>query len=234
MKELKAGDAGVVKNLEVDNYKNIKPDGIMSVNDAKEFWNNEFNIMSGSPNEAEFGGKYNTYQERLNRTMQDNTVYGKYEGERGESKFVPSEETEGGKACKDKLAEYGKDGIEYKNAEPDFSECSEATVKINNMTENRFDYVDSDGNLQAGNFSQADRKCAEQWNSQEKDGKNDWTARDIADYRYENKLTWHERCDTYSMDLVPREIHSYIKHLGGVSECKVRDAVSDIGGEFDE
>ncbi len=71
-------------------------------------------------------------------------------------------------ACKEKLAEYGKDGIEYKNLEPDFSEVSEGTVKIDNMTEHRDDYYDENGELQSGNFSQADAKLAKQWNEQQK------------------------------------------------------------------
>ncbi len=69
---------------------------------------------------------------------------------------------------KKKLAEYGKDGIEYKNLEPDFSEVSEGTVKIDNMTEHRDDYYDENGELQPGNFSQADAKLAEKWNEQQK------------------------------------------------------------------
>lgn len=47
------------------------------------------------------------------------------------------------------------------------------------------------------------------------------------------QCSWHERCDTKTMDLVPYDIHSYCKHLGGVSECKARDSVND-GGGFDE
>ena len=35
-------------------------------------------------------------------------------------------------------------------------------------------------------------------------------------------------------DLVPTEVNDYFGHLGGVAECKKRDAAQDIGGEFDE
>ena len=147
---------------------------------------------------------------------------GYFEDKRGESKFIPSEDNDEGKACKEKLKEYGLDGIEYKNLEPDFSECSEATVKIDNMTENR-----------PKNFSQADKKAAELWNKQKRDNRTDWTEEKVHDYRHENKLSWHERCDTQTMDLVPREIHEYCKYLGGVSECRVRDN-TNAGGGFDE
>ena len=102
------------------------------------------------------------------------------------------------------------------------------------MTANRNDYQE-DGEWKAGNFSQADAKLAEQWNTQGKDGRTDWTDKDVYNFRKdsEQKYTWHERCDTKTMDLVPSDIHQCCKHLGGVSECKVRDAQNN-GGEFDE
>ena len=89
--------------------------------------------------------------------------------------------------------------------------------------------------LQPGNFSQADAKLAEKWNEQQKDGRTDWTDEDVYEWRHDpaHQCSWHERCDTKTMDLVPYDIHSYCKHLGGVSECKARDSVND-GGGFDE
>ncbi|MBO5177164.1 MAG: HNH endonuclease [Lachnospiraceae bacterium] len=186
--------------------------------------------------EAEFGETrehYNTYDDRIAHTPKENSVLGSWEGDRGESKFVPNPETEAGRAALEKLKEKDMDGVEYKNAEPDFSKCAESTVEIDDMTQNRDDYYDKDGNLKQGNFTQADIKCAEKWNAEAKDGRTDWTARSVSDWRHENMCSWHERCDTKTMDLVPYDIHSQCKHLGGVSECKVRDAV-DIGGDFDE
>ena len=61
------------------------------------------------------------------------------------------------------------------------------------------------------------------------------TLRDVYEWRHDpaHQCSWHERCDTKTMDLVPYDIHSYCKHLGGVSECKARDSVND-GGGFDE
>ena len=35
-------------------------------------------------------------------------------------------------------------------------------------------------------------------------------------------------------DLVPTEVNDYFGHLGGVAECKKRDAAQDAGGDFDE
>lgn len=43
-------------------------------------------------------------------------------------------------------------------------------------------------------------------------------AGDIADYREEYKLTWHELNDVKTMQLVPSEINGKFGHLGGVGE----------------
>ena len=177
-------------------------------------------------------GYYSDYKTRMDQTPKDGER-GHWEGERGESKYVPSDQTDAGKDAKDKLEEKGMDGIEYKDAEPDFSECAEATVEIDNMTEHRYDYYDAKGNYTSGNFSQADAKCAEKWNESQRDGRTDWKAEDVRDWRRENNYSWHERCDTRTMDLVSYDIHSFFGHYGGCAECRGRDA-ADIGGGFDE
>lgn len=84
-----------------------------------------------------------------------------------------------------------------------------------------------------GNFEQCDQKCAEKCNNEAKDGRTDCTARDVATYRDKNKPSWHECNDMKTCELVPKSIHSACTHLGGVSECKKRDAI-DTGGIFDE
>ncbi len=210
MFEIKSHEIAEVKNPQAENFKQIKPESEISPMEAKSFWEGETE-------------HYNSYQTRLDHTPQKDSVDGHWDGERGESKFIPDENTDRGKAAAEKLKESGLDGIKYNNAEPDFSPISEATVKIENMTE----YRDS-------NFAQADIKCAEKWNNEAKDNHTDWTASEVRDWRKENNFSWHERCDTETMDLVPREVHSVCKHLGGVSECKVRDAIGNIGGGFDE
>ncbi len=218
----------------MENFQRIQPDSDMTAIDARDFWDTKFNEMEKFQilDDGEFGGKYNTYEKRLSCVPADEAK-GHWEGDRGESKYVPSEEV--GKECKEKLAEYDLDGIEYKNLEPDFSKCSEATVQIEDMDEHRWDYYDDNGEEQLGNFSKADEKAAQLWNEQKRDNRTDWTAEDVYDMRNdpEHHYTWHERCDTKTMDLVPTEIHSYCTHLGGVSECKARDSVN-VGGEFDE
>ena len=158
-----------------------------------------------------------SYEERLQQTPKEGTERGEWEGERGESKFIPNDEK-----VKEILSKYGLDGITYKDGIPDFSECAESTVEIDNMSENR-----------AENFRQCDEKCAEQWNKEGRDGRTDWTARDVKKWREENGYSWHERNDMKTCDLVPTKVNDYFGHLGGVSECKKRDA-KESGGEFDE
>ena len=230
IKEIVSAESTEVKVLETGGIKDIKPQTEMSQQERNNFWNDVFSHQKSDVKGDEY---FNSYEDRLSYTPKENSDLGEWSGNRGESKFKPTEDTPEGKAALDKLSEKGLDGIEYKNAEPDFSKCAEATVEIDNMTEHRYDYPDSDGTMMQGNFTQADIKCAEKWNSAEKDGKTNWTARDVNDWRHENKCSWHERCDTQTMDLVPSDIHRQCKHLGGVSECKVRDLI-DAGGGFDE
>ncbi len=175
-----------------------------------------------------FGGKYNSYKDRIDGTSKESAILGRYDGERGESKYIPSDRNAEGIVVIGILKKYGVDGIEYRNGEPDFEVCAEFVVKIKHMTEFREDHH---GEL--GNFSQADIECAKLWNLEERDGRKDWKPRDVFNYRKANGLTWHEKCDTETMVMVRSEINAYFKHVGGCSECRRRDASADEGG-FDE
>lgn len=238
MSEIKPNDINEVPQPNLENH--IMPENGMTLQEAKSLWEKEFQDLKNNNTEIgdekdvtdyEWGGKYTTFEERVNQTPKDGER-GKFEGERGNSKFVPSDGTEDGTKCIDILKKHGIDGIKYKNGEPDFSEVSEATLKIDNMTEHRPDYFDKNGIKQDGNYTQGDKILAEQWNKEAKDGKTDWNEKDVAGYRDTNKLTWHERCDTKTMDLVPSVINKFFSHSGGVSECRIRD--NSEGGKFDE
>ncbi len=182
-----------------------------------------------------FGGSYNTYDVRLGRTLaENNPVLGRYEGIRGESKFVPSERSVEGIVVKRILSEYGINGIEYRNAEPDFEVCAEAVVRISAMTEYRENYMSTDDEMVLGNFAQADIELAKAWNLGSREGRDNWKPRDVYNYRKANNLTWHEKCDMETMVLVRYEINLFFKHSGGCSECRMRDAGEAVGGEFDE
>lgn len=224
----KAAEEIDMKKIEKRAFTEIKPQKNLDVSDARSYFDDLFQEMHDKEKDY-----YTSYEDRLNHTPKEDSELGTWEGERGESKFIPNEENEAAKAAKEKLDKYGMDGVEYKSAEPDFSGCCEAEVKIDKMTENRENYIDENGEAQLGNFAQADAKCAEQWNAESRGGKDDWTAADVRNWRRENNYSWHECCDTSTMQLVPRDIHEVFRHSGGVAECKVRDGVT-AGGEFDE
>jgi len=139
---------------------------------------------------------------------------GSWSGEVGNSTWKPDRDTipkqpyGNEKTWGEILDEYNIDGIEFKNGEPDFTPISEGTVTIDDFSIQRDE-----------NFYQADENLAKVWNKENRDDKN-WTPSDIKQYRKENKLTWHERSDMKSMDLVSQEVHGNIPHSGGISKAK--------------
>lgn len=177
------------KNIEVE-----KPDSVLVKESAEDFIK-----------ELESEEYFSTYKERLDKTPTDRV--GTWDGERGESKFIPNDEK-----AQETIQKYGKDGVEYANAIPNFSPFAEAEVQIPNMTDDR-DGTD-------GNFDQANEVCSQKWNEIQKDGRTDWTPDKVEEWRKENKYSWHECNDMKTCQLVPREIHENCKHLGGVAECK--------------
>ena len=165
-----------------------------------------------------------TYKERVDRTPKDDGERGYWQGERGESEFIPDDDD-----VNTILEQYGIEGIKYRNGIPDFSPCSEATVEIDNMTDNR-----SGPPVEGSNFQQCDQKCAEKWNEQSYDGRCDWTARDVANWRRENYCSWHERNDLHTCDLIPTKINAYFGHLGGVGEYIRLTSNNSAEDVFDE
>ena len=139
-----------------------------------------------------------------------------FEGVRGESKCLPKNDTERGLAAFEKLRAYGLDGIIYRDGFPDFKPCAEAIVEIDNMTSYR-----------AGNFSQACEKLAERWNEENRDGKSDWTAREVRDWQKANGLTIHECEDRKTCVFVDKDIHCAFLHCGGVTESIQFEALSE-------
>lgn len=131
---------------------------------------------------------------------------GQWEGERGESKWLPDRNSIPGKFNEELntwgeiLDRYNIDGIVFKDGEPDFSSIMKGEVEISDFTTAR--YV---------NFSQADIKLAEQKGCSPEEGKA---------WRKENGYTWHECRDKITMQKVPNEVHGNIPHSGGISEAK--------------
>ena len=77
-----------------------------------------------------------------------------------------------------------------------------------------------------GNFEQADALTAEQWTADERDGK-EWTAEDVAQYRQDHGLTWHECNDMETMQMIPEAINADFGHFGGVGEVRETQRIVD-------
>ncbi len=115
---------------------------------------------------------------------------GSWSGARGESVFTSTKP--------EVQAILGDQGIRYTNGYPDFSPVAAGEVTIPNMSIDR-----------AANFAQADEALAEQLGG---------SANDIAEWRFQNKYTWHEVEDLQTMQLVPSVINGKFGHVGGVGE----------------
>lgn len=131
---------------------------------------------------------------------------GVYEGEIGNSKFIPELLYIPLKSNPEKLTwgeilkKYGIDGILFKDGEPIFDEISKGNVEIEGFSGNRSD-----------NFDKADIELAKQRGC---------SPEEVAKWRKENKYTWHECKDQKTMQKVPSIIHNNIPHAGGISEYK--------------
>ncbi len=131
---------------------------------------------------------------------------GIWTGERGDSLWIPEDDYIPIKVNSDNLTwrelkiKYDFKGVFFVNDEPDFSEISKGTVKIENFTDDR-----------NKNFIQADEKLAKDRNI---------TPDEIKKWREQNNYTWHERSDCNTMDLVPNPVHLNVSHSGGISSYK--------------
>lgn len=227
--EFRSNDIQDEKSHSVDGFKNIKPEKELT---NKELNSSVENEILKAANEAKYriteDSDNKSYDKNIDSTHKDCLTtseerkefaernIGTWDNEIGNSMFHPDKEE-----SREALESYKQDGINYKDGEPDFSKVSEATVEIEKMTSNR-----------PSNFIQANEACAKLWNSQAKYEKTDWTARDVNDWKKENRFSWHERLDMKTMDLVQRDIHEECKHYGGVAECHRHEMLN--GGGFDE
>lgn len=153
---------------------------------------------------------------------------GQFDGNR----FYPND-----KNAQEKMKEYGKEYVEYKNDQPDFSPFvkhniggkeHDTTVQIGHMSGNRenpkYEYgrrkigESHDPKKDLGNYAQADNALCEKINKA--NGNHDLTGKDIEKYRKANNLTWHECADGKTMQLVPTEIHNSCPHTAGTAISK--------------
>lgn len=131
---------------------------------------------------------------------------GHWDGDRGNSKWVPDRETiptrynPDGLTWGEILDKHGIDSVEYNNGEPDFSPISKGETEIDDFTDDR-----------QSNFAQADEALAKQRGC---------LPGEVKRWREENGYTWHECKDCKTMQKVPREVHNNTDHSGGISEYK--------------
>lgn len=139
---------------------------------------------------------------------------GEWSGEKGNSDWIPDDDVipkqhnPEGKSWAEIKEALGFNEIPFRDGEPDFSDVTVETVEIDDFSVDRH-----------ANFTQADEACARKWTAENKDGK-EWTPDDVRAYRKENNLSWHERSDMGTMDLVPSVVHGNIPHSGGISAAK--------------
>ncbi len=220
MKEIKSQENSEIKSPESNKYKEIKPENGTTYADSKKFWNEIFNKASDIVNDFKerVDNHYTSREERMEFATKGSD--GTWTGEPGNSKFIPTDETPEGVAAREKLSEYGMDGVDYKDGIPNFSKLSVETVEID-MTEDR-----------PSNYGKAYKAVADKWNSENKDNRNDWTAREVQEWKQANGLSPHEKSDMKTVEFIPTVVHNVAKHFGGVAECKAKNKVT--GGGFDE
>lgn len=145
---------------------------------------------------------------------------GSWEGEVGDSMWKPDssevpKKPPGNEDDWNTIFEpYDQEGVVFKDGEPDFTPFSVGSVEIKDFSDDRL-----------GNFSQADEQLAKTWSAEKRDGR-EWSPEDVYNYRKENGLSWHERSDMKTMDLVPQKIHGNVPHSGGISAYKNSQGVA--------
>ena len=213
------GSGGLSPLAELSKVEQLLPDKALSKsletrdsNDLGQNLNKELSPLERlSKNDdilsdRELSKSVESYSKTLPRTG------GEWTGEVGNSKWIPDKDyipenrnysNLEGKTAGELFQKHGIDGIPFKNGEPDFSEISKGTVEIDIFSDCRYGI--------GGNFDQADEKLALERNC---------SKQEIKEWREGNQYTWHERSDCRTMDLVPRDIHNWLPHSGGISTYK--------------
>jgi len=136
-------------------------------------------------------------------TPLQNSSAGHWSGSRGNSTFVlnPGYVPQNSRMNPEHKSyrDLGVSEITYKKGEPNFKEVAQDSEKIDMSTD------------RVENFRQADQQLAD---------KRGWTIKEAKEYREVNHLTWHERQDMKTIDLVPSAINGSLAHAGGVSFIK--------------
>ena len=204
---------------------------------------------------------FSKYEERIAQTPSEES--NRWEGQRGESCCLPGSERSKaildahgikGIQYKDGTPDFSPVSestvkIGYMNEERN----NKGVVNGRDSKKTTYCHYDEDGHVEScthradknnmgdihskyynpGNFDQADILTAEQWSKDKRDGR-EWTASDVAQYRKENNLTWHECNDGETMMMVPSEVNSDFGHLGGVGEIKRKNEfIREVDEEYE-
>lgn len=200
--EILSSDVKEIGPQSVEGYKNIKPEKEMTYKELKETVKSEFNKAA---EEFKTEESENTRQRNLPRRG------GEWADKPGESEWKPDPDVVPAdrngtnpehKTWREIMEKYDFKSISFQDNAADFAEVSKGEVEISDFTDER----DS-------NFDQADEDLSKQWGC---------TPEDVAQWRKENRYTWHECLDCKTMQLVPAEVHGNIPHSGGISEYKSR------------
>lgn len=200
--EIFNSDVKEVGARSVEGYRNIKPEKEMTHKELDEAVESELNKAA---EEIKTEESENTRQRNLPQTG------GEWTGERGKSEWKPDPDVIPSdrhgtnpehKTWREIMEKYDFKSILFQDGAPDFEEVSKGKVEIADFTDDR-----------GSNFDQADEKMAKQWGC---------TPEDVAQWRKENRYTWHECIDCKTMQLVPTEVHGNIPHSGGIQEYKSR------------
>ena len=177
--------------------KLVLPEGVERAGDANDFRDLMSSFKTRISKEL-FGPTKELHLPRADRFV----------GEVGNSLAKPDTSTKQGLEAKQYLKKFDAEGVEYQNSRPDFSPYALASVTISHMTTER-----------PLNYKQAYEGVAKQWNAEGREGRTDWKASDVKQWKKDNNLALHEKEDMKTCEFVPRVLHEHFPHEGGVSKC---------------
>lgn len=225
-KDGKIDPDAVKKSLQIDDPDNSKntireyrvPEDMKSVPAGRTLENPEYGegggkqYYIGSPaDRAKLEPVKNDSSENYAKNCPIEGNGGHWEGERGNSKwipdgeYVPQKSNPDNKTWNEILNDRNIDGINFKEGNPDFSEISKGNVEIDGFSDKRSD-----------NFDKADMELAKQRGCDPEDVKA-WRTDP------EHKYTWHECPDMKTMQKVPSDVHNNVPHRGGISAKKAQE-----------
>lgn len=155
-------------------------------------------------------------------TDKNGTIIG--DRESGTFEYVPDDAE-----AQNIMSSYGVDTVKYVDGEPDFSSFAkqdtqwgsvDCQVEVGHMVGDR-----QGSGEYAGNYQQADVALSEKISNETGQTV---TPDQIKAYREAAHLTWHERSDGKTMQLIPTEINKSCAHKGGVAAKKYEQAWGDV------